>query len=133
MSVCVVIQSLGTVATGSDVTPDSVNWTNISSYLGVGSTNSQTISSIDTPITIRAAWGTNGDANLGRWIVNGAAQPYGSSPQEVTVSNNTTLTFQMRLQGATTASSNGTVTVTNQSDGAASLDTFTYYLEQGEL
>jgi hypothetical protein len=128
MSVCVVIQSSGIVSTGSDVTPGAANWTNITNYRGSGTTNSQTITGLDTPVTFRASWTTSGDTNIGYWTKNGVAEAAGVSPRDVVINNNTTLTFTVETL-ATPASTSGTVTVTNLSDGGASIDTFTYLVE----
>lgn len=132
---CVVIQSLGIVSTGSDVTPAALNWTAISQIgSGVqvrGTSNSQTVTAIDTPITLRASWTIVGDDNTACWIKNGVAEGEGDSPLDVTVSVNDTLAFRISLiAGLGSSASSGTVTVTNPSDGGAAIDTFTYAIER---
>jgi hypothetical protein len=127
MSVCVVIQSEGVGGGGSDVTPDAINFNNIVAFASFGTTNTVTISGIDAPITLRATWTASGTPILGYWYVNGALVSIGTSPRDVTVTNGATVYFRayMTDEGAST----GTVTVTNQSDGGATLDTFTFYIE----
>lgn len=125
MGVCVVIQSLGIVSTGSDVTPAAVNWTDITSFSSPATTNTVSITGINTPVTFRAAWTGN---IKGRWIKNGAEQPSGASPRDVTINNNTTLAFRLTLETEPGAAS-GAVTVTNLTDGGAAVDTFAYYVE----
>lgn len=127
MSVCVVVQSSGIGGSGADPTPDAIAFNNIVSYTFFGATNTVNISGIDQPITLRAAWVASGTPIVGYWYVNGALQAYGSSPLEVTVTNGSTVYFA--AYQTTTGASTGTVTVTNQSDSGATLDTFTFYLE----
>lgn len=135
MAIAFFMQSQGVVSTGSDVTPDALNWGNIS-QTGTGSAVSATtsalaIAGIDTPITLRASWDTFGDGNRGAWVKNGVTQGGGSAPLDVTVNVGDTLAFRMALiTGPTPESSSGTVTVTNVSDSGAAIDTFTYNLER---
>ena len=117
MSVCVVIQSLGVVATGSDVTPGAIAFGDITGYRGSATTNTETIASTDTPVTLRATWTGDG---IGYWVKNGVLQGSGISPLDVSVSTGDTLAFRMEC-GAAPASASGTVTVTNVSDAGAAV------------
>lgn len=127
MSVCVVIQSAGVGGSGADPTPAAIAFDNIVAYTFFGTTNTVSISGIDQPITLRATWAASGTPINGYWYVNGALVAYGSSPLEVTVTSGATVYFMAYM--TTTGASTGTVTVTNQSDAGATLDTFTFYLE----
>ena len=127
MSVCCVIQSDGVGGGGSDKTPGAINFDNIFDYARFGATNTVTISGIDAPITLRATWTASGTPIFAYWYVNGALVAFGASPRDVTVTNGATLYFVAYMTGD--GASTGTVTVTNQSDGGATLDTFTFYLE----
>lgn len=103
---------------GSDVTPDAVNWPNCSGVV-TASTPPQTISGIDTTITLSITW--TGAGSLGVSKTGSAGAATGSNPTSVPVSNGDTLAFI--LSGVGTS---GTVTVTNVSDSSTVLDTFTY-------
>lgn len=114
--------------TAGDVTPAAVNWANITSPTNVNA--DQTISSIGVPITLRATVsgaGGTGAITIGVWV-NGSAvaaipAPSDGSSVEWSVVSGDTVHFACTIFGGTRT---GTVTVTNQSDGGASLDTFTY-------
>lgn len=127
------VQSRGVTSTGSDVTPDALNWTNVSATSSgsnaTGTTNTLAIAGIDTPITLRASWTTAGSPNTGTWVKNGVPGSFGTSPQEVTVNLADTLAFRLRLLSLDSDFSGGTVTVINRSDSDAPIDTFTYSLE----
>lgn len=128
------IRSLGVVSTGSDVTPGAIAWGNIS-QVGAGAivsatTNTVSITAIDTPITLRATWTETGDEVNGQWVKNGVTLS-STSPLDVTVNLNDTLAFKMSLiAGLDESAGSGLVTVVNLSDGSAAIDTFTYYLER---
>ncbi len=136
MAVVLFIQSYASGGGGgSDVTPDAVNWGNIASaQTGLGyATNEDTeqlISGIDATIQIKAAWtSTSSNPARGQWFKNGVAvQGATASPVYVNVANNDSLFFA--LYTAFTAPSGnydtGIVTVTNESDGGVTLDTFTF-------
>lgn len=122
----VFIRNSTTVTPGSDVTPTAVNWANISeSTTGTGSNATQTIAAIDAPITLRASWTSSGSTPTLYVYRNGALLASSStSPIDFTVSVGQTVNFAVSVPSSGSAS--GTVTVTNQSDAAATLDTFTY-------
>lgn len=134
MSVCVVIQNRGVTSTGSDVTPGAINWSNIA-QTGVGTavfatTNTQTVTAIDTPVTLRATYTEFGDGAILSWVKNGVVQSP-TEPADITVNLNDTLAIRMSLvAGLGAAAENGVVTVINKSDSDAAIDTFTYELER---
>ncbi len=130
MSVCIVIQNKGATATGSDVTPGAIAFSNVVSYTNSALTNTVAISGIDTPIVVRMTWTTVNSANHGRWIVNGVTQPFGESPQDVTVTSGAQLAFQWEITEVGAASSSGVATVTNRSDSNTTLDTLSYFIER---
>ena len=122
----VFIRNSTTVTPGSDVTPTAVNWANISeSTTGTGSNATQTIAAIDAPITLRASWTSSGSTPTIYVYRNGALLTSSStSPIDFSVTVGQTVNFAVSVPSSGSAS--GTVTVTNQSDAAATLDTFTY-------
>jgi len=119
---------------GSDATPAAINWDNIatSGAVGYASNSAKTVTGIDKVVTFRAAWTSTGTVAKGRWIKNGIEfSDYGLTPQDVNVSVNDQLAFQMDVSYAhpSGAYSTGTVTVTNLTDGGAGIDTFTHTLQ----
>ncbi len=132
----VVIQSSGIAAGGGDVTPTAVNWANIINVgglrQGVGYNAQQTLAAIVSPIQLKAAWtSTSGYPARGVWIKNGTAvsDPV-PTPAYVNASVGDQLYFWMTVFNDGIGNyDNGTVTVTNESDGAASLDTFTFAIQ----
>ena len=123
---------------GSDVTPTALNWGNItitdpSSGIENNSASAQTIAAIDAQITVQADWtSSSGQPAKGRWYKNGA--PVGSrtlTPSAVNAAVGDALYFELSAFYSATSGNydNGTVTVTNQSDGAALLDTFTFEVQ----
>ena len=115
------------VASGAsyDVTPDAVNWANVSvssSSPATASNAIQTFTGIDAPITLEVTWTGTGvikySKNGGAWtsIATGG----------ITVSVGDTLAFQASRTGSAGTSS-GTVTVKNLSESPdTTLDTWTY-------
>ena len=138
MSVCMLIRSSGTVATGSDVSAGAASWndvnaTGIGSDQPVGTTNTVTISGIDTPITARLTWVNTGDAVQMAWVKNGVVQSYGNSPRDVSVILNDTLAVYIKLSSGLAKfdlSGSGTATIVNHTDGDAAMDTFAYSIER---
>jgi hypothetical protein len=103
----------------ADVTPNAVNWADISGTSGPGSVNAnQTINGIDTTITISAS--NSGPGTL-LYDLNGAGFVAYTAPFGVT--NGQTLRWQITSD---LGEVNGTITVTNDSDSSTTLDTFTY-------
>lgn len=105
-----------------DVTPDAVNWANVSGASPQANAN-QTISGITSSISISLSLsGTSGEAIFLDYRINSGSYVTYSTP--FSVSNGDTLNFRVStISGGAGA---GTVTVTNDSSGSATLDTFTY-------
>ena len=107
------------------------NNVNVVNQSGTTSTNSQTISGIDNVIELRVVTTTGGgDAYSIRPRVNGnffITNPQ-NSPADFTfrVSNGDSLDFFLDTVDRT---ENGSVTITNVSDGNAAIDTFSVTLE----
>lgn len=115
----------GTYATAGDKTPDAVNWANIGPGNSPQTNANQTISGIDGSITLEVNY-TGSGAALFYSIDGGSFTPVANGGQ-FSVSNGQTVRFQFTR--TVTGTSSGTVTVTNESDGSASLDTFTYSVD----
>jgi hypothetical protein len=103
---------------GADVTPNAVNWNDVTN----GSTNTQTITGISTAInlTISFTGYSNGSLNVYKNDSETSLADEGS-PFTLSVSNNDEIYFSGSANSAQTIS----VTVTNASDGNTVLDTFT--------
>lgn len=137
MGAVVVIQSSGIAAGGGDVTPGAVNWDNIANVgelrRGVGYNAAVTFSAITSPIQLKATWtSTSPNQALGVFIKNGTGMTSeSSSPVYVNVSNGDMVYFWMTslITPGVGNYDTGTVTVTNESDGGATLDTFTFAIQ----
>lgn len=107
---------------GVDVIPDAVNWANVSGASPQANAN-QSITGITSTISISLALsGTSGEAIFLKYRINSGTYVTYSTPFSVSVGD--TLNFQVStIAGGAGA---GTVTVTNDSSGSATLDTFTY-------
>ncbi len=112
----------GAGSAGGVVVPGALSWTNIFDF-GAGSTNYQTLSAITVPISISAS---STGAGLLHYIKNGTVAVYTGA---LNVSAGDTLAWLISNSGATGVS--GTVTVFNQSNGGATLATFTYTVKGG--
>ncbi len=111
--------------TATDVTPNSVNWGNIGPGFSPQVNSNQTISGINTTITLEVNY--TGSSVFMYYRINSGSYTLISSGGQFTVSNGQTVNFQAITTNPTTVS--GTVTITNESDGGASLDTFTYNVD----
>lgn len=123
-----------------DVVPAAVDWTNIFDISSPGVTNTQTISGISQAISLRAEIsGFTSTGTGGRQLI---AYVNGVSVGNVTAANGAQINFNVNngdtvffettqggLRGSPLPTWGGTVTVTNQSNGGATLDTFTVYQE----
>lgn len=108
---------------GTDVTPNAVNWNNISTAGSSGSTNNVTITGIDTSITLEASFTRDDEAYTLRAIVNEViVDGPDSAPGTLTfaVTNGDVIRFE--ASGGQTRDS--VATVTNVSDNNTVLDTF---------
>lgn len=103
-------------SSGTVVPSPSPVWLNIYG-VDAGSTNSQTISGITSPITLSLA-SSGGGALL--YSLNGVATPY-TGPFTVNAGDILLFTIAVGLAGKS-----GTITVTNVSNGSATLATITY-------
>lgn len=106
---------------GSDVTPNAVNWTDIVTTSTQADTNTQTISGIDTTISLSCTVSPGTAVTLSYSVDGAAFAPYGA-PFDVT--NNQTVQFRMNDPLGNLES--GSVTIRNDSDSSAILDTFNY-------
>lgn len=104
-----------------DVTPDAVNWNNASGAPSVATTNTQTITGIDTAITLLFSYTGNINSNDTFYIKNDIVTSV-SSGGTFSVNNNDTLAFRMTTSNLGASIS---VTITNVSDNNTVLDTFT--------
>jgi len=107
-------------AGGSDGTPDAVNWANIGPGNEPQTNANQTITGIDTTISLETFY-TSG---LLHYSLNGGSFTFIGNGGSVDVVNNDTLRF--RMDNVAPGTVTGTVTVRNASDGDVDLDTFTY-------
>jgi hypothetical protein len=107
---------------GSDVTPNAVNWNDVSAP--GGSTNTVTITGINTAINLSISW--TGYPGTGAFDVykndSPISLPGEGSPYTLSVSNNDEIYFYAFSSGDLASIS---VTVRNASDGNTVLDTFT--------
>lgn len=105
----------------ADVTPAAVNWANIGPGTSPQNNANQTISGIDATINLEI----NADsAGLLKYSKNGGAFTIIANGGQVSVSNGDTVRWEVSAAAPGTVS--GTITITNESDGSAVLDTFTY-------
>lgn len=134
------VSGLGTAPPVNDVTPNPLNWSNISfsttAEYGIGYTNSLNISGLVQPITLKVSVTGIAETFADGYVYaikNGAVQASpnrhwtqaGAGSFLVTVQNGDTLAFC--ADGTTTSgrrTGTATVTITNESDGSTVLDTF---------
>lgn len=116
-----------TVDNSLDLIPNSVNWADISDGM-VGFTNTQTISGINNPITLKLEWNVTGGNPASIYMyVNGNER----TVYDGVVDNNSLQSVkngdQIYFIFVSTISQ-GTFTVKNASDNDTVLDTFTWFL-----
>ena len=134
MAVVIVASAQGNAAGGGDVTPTSIsgsfNDVVVTTGSGIETTNEVTIAGITSPIVVRFAWtSTSSSPTKARIMKNGAAvQTYGLTYVEVTCINGDKLKWETYAAYTHPAGNydTGTVTVTNQSDGGETLDSFAF-------
>jgi hypothetical protein len=114
--------SFGGKSSAPDVTPNAVDWGNISGATS-GTNANQTISGTSGNITISRTY--VGAAEISYSLAGAAFTPY-TAPFSVNGLAGQTLRWQATTDGGIPAS--GTVTVRNDSAGGATLDTFTVSL-----
>lgn len=117
---------IGAIGAGGDKTPDAVNWANIGPGVSPQTNATQTINGIDGSITLEINY-TGGGSNLFYYSIDGGAFTIVANGGTFVASNGETVRFQTTRVAAGTSS--GTVTITNESDGGTSLDTFTYSVD----
>lgn len=111
---------------GPDVTPNSVNWGNLSNDVtGVDNNSNQTISGIDTTISLK--YSISGSSITVKYSKNNGGYITLSPGSTFSVSSGDTVKWQGSTSASTTRS--GTITVINASDSDDTLDTFTYSLK----
>lgn len=117
-----------TEAAATDVTPNAVNWNDISTAASSGQTNTQTISGINTTITLRVTYTRDDEAYTLVTYVNGTSVGGAQAPNNYTftVSNGDTVYF-FAVGGRTR---NSSASVSNVSDSNAALDSFGISLEE---
>ena len=123
----------GTGGGGTDATPDAIDFNDISDsgFTASAFTNVVTISGIDTTITLRLTVTSAMTANRAVYVYrDGVLDSYGTSGTTIDVAIMNGQTLQYAFTNAQDLSTwSGTATVSNVSDGGATLDTFTYTLQ----
>ena len=126
-----------TVAVAADVTPNAVDWSNISNFdVGTADTINQTIngitSDIDLYYTITSQSGPSVQVS---YSINNTTFTVLSpgATNTITLSNNNTLKWRVVTLGGDNILHSGTINVFNDTDGDASLDSFTYNLLTSDL
>lgn len=112
----------GVISGARDVTPDAVNWADIGPGDSPQSNADQTLQNFDGTITLEANW--TGSGAFGGYSLNGGGYTIIANGGTVDVTDGDTLNW--RFTRTVVGTSTGTVTITNESDGSATLDTFTY-------
>lgn len=110
----------------TDATPAAVNWNNIDTANASINTNTQTITGINTTITLSWTGTEDDDGGTVSAIVNGSSAGSTSTPGSFTftVQNNDTLYFRHVTSGGSV--NVGSATVRNVSDSNTVLDTYSY-------
>lgn len=113
----------GAAAFVPDVTPNAVNWANITG-IGSGQNSNQTITGINTTITLSFNNSTSPSAIVSVYVNNSFVDSnVNGQTTNFTVNNNDVVYFS--AAGNFGEAPSGTVTVRNVSDGNVVLDTFT--------
>ena len=103
-----------------DVTPNAVNWANITSASSPAANANQTINGCSQSITISIS---NTGSGFAQYSLDDGAYVNYTVPFSVDALTGQTLKWQFSSAIGTVT---GTITVINDSDGGATLDTFTY-------
>ena len=112
---------------GGDVTPNAVNWANVSGEYSNVTTSMLQITGITTSITLKVSF-TGTQQNQKYSVQSSASFGTGTAIANdgtFTVSNNQYVGFRADCGGSCTGTKVSTWTITNVSDGNAVLDTFT--------
>lgn len=122
------ISKFTVTVTSSDVTPNAINWADITGLFS-GSTNAQTISGINTSITLRVESNYNAVGQFNIYIddvVYQMAEDLNNNGYSDHVINDGDVVYFQRLSSGQPLSES--VTIKNVSDGNAILDTFSITL-----
>ena len=114
-------------AGGGDVTPNAVNWANVTGEYSNVTTSMLQITGITTSITLKVSF-TGAQVNQKYSVQSSAIFGTGTAIANdgtFTVSNNQYVGFRADCGGACIRTKVSTWTITNVSDGNAVLDTFT--------
>lgn len=117
MTMLAVIAAMGF----GDKTPDAVNWANIGPGNEPQNNANQTLQNFDGSINLEM---NRTGSGLVYYSLNGGSFTLIADGGQVSVSDGDTLRWQVANTAPGTVT--GTVTITNESDGSTTLDTFTY-------
>lgn len=118
----------GMSTTTVDLTPNAVNWADISSASDSGVNANQTVDGCGASITISVAVsGASPTPAIIEYRLDSGSYVTYSTPFSVDAQTGQTLNF--RVAGVIPGTNTGTVTVTNDSDSSTTLDTFTYSVD----
>ncbi len=112
---------LAAAGAAGDKTPDAVNWANIGPGNEPQNNANQTLQNFDGSINLEM---NRTGSGLVYYSLNGGSFTFIADGGQVSVSDGDTLRWQ--VANAAPGTVTGTVTITNESDGSTSLDTFTY-------
>lgn len=121
----ILLAAFAGMSAAPDVTPNAVNWANITGATS-GSNANQTLSGTSVSITVSVSKSPAIDVGIIEYSLAGGAFTTYSAPFVVDSVTGQTLRFQVSTDPGIPASA--TVTVTNNTDGSVTLDTFTYSL-----
>ena len=115
---------------GGDVTPNAVNWANVTGEGANVTTSMLQITGITTSITLKVSFVLNTGIQLNQKYSVQSSASFGTGTAianngTFTVSNNQYVGFRADCGGACASTKVSTWTITNVSDGDAVLDTFT--------
>lgn len=125
-TICVYAKKASGGGGGGDVTPNAVNWSNVSGEYANVTTAMLQITGITSTITLQVAF-TGTQLNQKRSVQSTASFGTGTAIANngtFTVSNNQYVGFRADCGGACASTKTSTWTITNVSDSNAVLDTF---------
>ena len=111
-----------------DVTPNSVNWTDAYGSPPFVNSNTQTITGIDTNITLEITFTTTSLSVLP--IINSVVQQSINSGATISIANNDTLAFRLTTGGG---GGSTTLTIKNLSDNNTIIDTLFMFISSDEV
>jgi hypothetical protein len=116
----ILLAAFGAMGAPADVTPNAVNWADISSATSPAANANQTIDGCSTSITISI---TNSGSGIVEYRLDSGSYVTYTVPFSVDALTGQTLNWQV---SAVAGQVTGTITVINDSDSSTTLDTFTY-------